>query len=232
MDNQIETAEKCKGGIITIDDPDYPHVLRDSTMCHPILYYKGQIEKFTEYKKSIAIVGSRKASTKSIEIAKSTAFDLAKKQWVIVSGMALGIDSSAHKGALEVNGLTIAVLGCGPDIIYPKNSKELYENISDRGLIISEFPFGTKIEDWKLRKRNKTIVAAALGAFVVESSFKGGAMNAVKACQEQKKKIFTLTSSSTFLADSTGNERIQKEIGGKGLNPDKTSIEIETALSK
>jgi DNA processing protein len=188
MEKQVELANKCNGGIITLDNPNYPEFLKKSSMCHPILYYKGKIRNFLNYSKSIGIVGSRKSINQSIKIAGDTATHLAKNHWVVVSGLALGIDSVAHKSALEAGGLTIAVLGCGPDIVYPSDSRNIYEKISEKGLIISEFPFGSKIDDWKLQKRNKTIVAASLAVFVVQSSEKGGAMNAVKACIEQKKK--------------------------------------------
>ncbi|MFC1880978.1 DNA-processing protein DprA [Thermodesulfobacteriota bacterium] len=230
MEKQIEMASKCGGGIVTIDDNSYPNVLKASSMCHPILYYKGNLNEFIQYEKAIAIVGSRKASIKSQEIARKTALELATKGWVIVSGLALGIDSSAHIGALQANGLTIAILGCGPDIIYPKDSKTIYEDISTKGVIISEFPFGTKIEDWKLRKRNKTTVAAAMGAFVVETAEKGGAMNAVKACKEQKKKVFTVAQESDYQEHLSGNKNIIDNFGGIPVNTENAVSEIEKAI--
>lgn len=230
MEKQLSLMEKCRGGIVTIDKGLYPKFLKSSTMCHPILYYKGNINKFADYKKAIAIVGSRKAINKSIEIAKNTAKDLVNDNWVIVSGLAFGIDSAAHTGALEGNGLTIAVLGCGPDVVYPSKSKEIYQFISERGLILSEFPFGTKVEEWKLRKRNKTIVAAALGAFVVQSTSKGGAMNAVKACQEQKKRIFTLIPIGSEKMFS-GNIKIREELSGISVTPENAPLDIRRVFT-
>ncbi|RMH03589.1 MAG: hypothetical protein D6704_12405 [Nitrospirae bacterium] len=192
MKKQLALADQCGGGILTLDSPDYPIFLRKSATSHAIIYYRGEIGKFKDYKKAVAIVGSREATEESKVIAEETAKELARRGWVITSGLANGIDAAAHKGALAAKGLTIAFLGCGPDVIYPAGSDNLNAEIADKGLILSEFPFGTKVEDWRLKKRNKTIVGAALGAFVVQTSKSGGAMNAVRGCREQKKPIFTL----------------------------------------
>jgi DNA processing protein len=210
-EKQIELASKFGAGILLLDDERYPKFLKESKMCHPILYYKGNIQKFRDYTNSLAIVGSRKALDRSMQIAKETAFSLAKSGWVIVAGMAKGIDTQAHIGALEARGRTIGVVGSGVDYIYPTENKNLYERMWENNLIVSEFPLGTKPEDWKLQKRNKTIVALARGIFVVQSSIKGGAMNAVKACFEQKKPIFTIKGGNT--ADFSGNAKILQDNG-------------------
>lgn len=214
-EKQAELAKKCGGKIVFLDDPEYPDFLKSSKMCHPVIYCIGDLKKFKKYNKSLAIVGTRGATDQSIEIAKTTAKNLAKKDWVIVSGMASGIDSAAHYGCIEGSGKTIAVLGCGPDIIYPPESKDLYEKMKDKHLILSEFPFGTRIEAWKLQKRNKTTVALTLGAFVVQTTVKGGSMNAVKACNEQKKKIFTVLHDKG--KDFSGNIKIA-DTGGLVVN--------------
>lgn len=229
-ENQSQLMEKCGGGIILLDDPLYPKYLKESTMCHPILYYKGNIAKFQHYTKSIAIVGSRNASLESLTTAEKTAKELGKNGWVIVSGMALGIDSAAHKGALEAKALTMAVVGCGADIVYPSKSGDLYNQIVDNGVIISEFPFGTKVDAVWLQKRNKTIVAAAHGTFVVQTADDGGAMNAVRGCKEQKKPIFTLTPREGDISFS-GNAKVLGEYKGMAVMSEAAHLDIERLLS-
>ncbi len=209
MKRQVDLAAECGGGILTFDDPKYPKMLQKSTMCHPLLYYIGSIEKFTYFDKSIAIVGTRAPAVESANLARRTAHDLASHGWVIVSGLAKGIDSKAHEGALDAQGKTIAVLGSGPEYVYPLESKELYARIKSKGLIVSEYPFGSKPEDWKLKKRNKTTVALSVATLVVETSPKGGTMNAVKACKEQKKKVFVFL--PTWPCDKSGNEKVVQD---------------------
>lgn len=231
MKKQLALADQCGGGILTLDSPDYPTFLKNSATSHAIIYYRGEIGKFKNYKKAVAIVGSREATDVSKVIAEETAKELARRDWVITSGLANGIDAAAHKGALAANGLTIAVLGCGPDVIYPAGSDSLNAQIADNGLILSEFPFGTKIDDWRLKKRNKTIVGAALGAFVVQTSKSGGAMNAVKGCQEQKKPIFTiepLPEDEMF----SGNAEILREFKGVKVTRENSAKVITDRLSR
>ena len=91
-----------------------------------------------------------------MKLARIVARELANDDWVIVSGMAEGIDSAAHEGALETHGNTIAVLGCGPDIVYPRKARSLYDQIREKGLLLSEYPLGTPISTLTLKKRNKT----------------------------------------------------------------------------
>lgn len=227
---QLQLMEKCGGGIVLLDDPHYPNYLKKSTMCHPILYYKGNIGKFQSYSKSIAIVGSRNASPESLAVAKKTSKKLGQDGWVIVSGMALGVDAAAHSGALEAKALTMGVVGCGADVVYPSKSRELYDQIVDNGVIISEFPFGTKVDAVWLQKRNKTIVAAAHGTFVVQTSEDGGAMNAVRGCKEQKKPIFTLAPKQGDKSFS-GNAKILEEFKGKVVGSDTAHSDIERFLS-
>lgn len=211
MAKQLKVASECGAGILLLEDASYPQFLKNSKMCHPILYYRGAIERFRDYTNGLAIVGSRKATQRSLEIARETAASLAKDDWVIVAGMAKGIDTEAHLGALESRGRTIGVLGSGVDNVYPAENRSLYERMRENNLIVSEFPLGTKPEDWKLQKRNKTIVALTRGAFVVQSSVKGGAMNAVRACHEQRKAIFTVRVEGN--AEFSGNAKILENSG-------------------
>ena len=152
MECQLNLANKCGGGILTLDDPCYPRILRNSKNPHPLLYYIGDIEKYVQIKSSIAIVGTEIPSDEFSFWAWNSAYDFASQGWAVVSGMANGIDSEAHKGSLQAKGKTIAVLGCGPDVIYPLEAKKLYHKIREKGLIVSEFPFGCEATEQAFKK--------------------------------------------------------------------------------
>ena len=208
---QLMRAENCGGRIVLLGDQDYPSFLHRSKMCHPILYCIGKLGNFSRYDKSIAILGTRKANEDSLSIANLVAKKLARQRWTIVSGMAKGIDASAHEGALDRGGRTIAVLGSGVDMPYPSEHRSLYNRIIENNLVCSEFPFSTRTNPIRLKKRNKTIVAFSLGAFVVQTSIKGGSMNAVKACKEQRKPVFSIQPDSSIRkepGDYSGNREI------------------------
>ncbi len=192
MQSQLERAARCHGTIVTLDDPLYPHLLGDSKFCHPIMYCIGDLAVLKDCDRFLAIVGTRQPAPESCAFARSIAGEFARHGWVVVSGLAKGIDTEAHRGALEAGGRTIAVLGCGPDVVYPRESAELHAEIARRGLILSEFPFGDHVDELKLKKRNKTIVAASRGTLLVESDVTGGAMNAVATCREQNKPLMTI----------------------------------------
>jgi DNA processing protein len=191
-EEQLELVANCGGTILMLDDPRYPRMLRESKMCHPIVYCRGDVDVFTDFEKSIGIVGTRQAANESLRLTTCCAHDLAEQGWVIVSGLALGIDSAAHEGALDAKGKTIAVMGCGPDVIYPKEEIRLYDDIVGTGLVISEYPFGMRVNPLNLKKRNKTTVALSAALFPVETGASGGARNAIDACEEQDKPVFTI----------------------------------------
>jgi DNA processing protein len=220
-EEQITRMRQGAGGIVLLDDDMYPKFLRNSKMCHPILFWKGNLMNLREYERSIAIVGSRSATKRSLKLAGEVARELSQRGWVIVSGMAKGIDAAAHQGALEVKGKTIAVQGGGVDVPYPPESKSLYAKILEENLIVSEYPFGTRPQALNLKKRNKTTVAFSLGAFVVQTAKDGGAMNAVIACKEQNKPIFTIRGKGK---DFSGNKEIIK---GGGIE-----VTVESAADR
>jgi len=192
MKRQLERAEKCGGTIVTLDDPLYPNFLANSNFCHAIIYCIGDLASVRGCDKVVAIVGTRYPAAESCEFARRIARELARCGWVVASGMAKGIDAEAHRGALDADGRTVAVLGCGPDVIYPRESVGLHRDIAARGLLLSEFPFGDRVDELKLKKRNKTIIATSRGIFLVESDVTGGAMNAVATCREQNKILMTI----------------------------------------
>lgn len=156
---------------------------------------------------SIAIVGARDASDYGRRISKKLSSDLSKRGVTIISGLAKGIDSCAHEGAYDKIGKTIAVLGCGIDIIYPKENEELYKNIiRSGGLIISEFPLGTKPEKDNFPKRNRLISGLSNGVVVVEAKAKSGALITVDCALEQGKNVFAVPGNiGSIYSEGTNN---------------------------
>lgn len=180
--------------IITPEDAYYPAIfiqLKDMPIC---LYVKGQIENYSSGQDTyVAVVGTRKSSDYGEYLAKRFASALAKAGCVVVSGMAIGIDSEAHEAALAVGGRTIAFLGCGVDIIYPPSNKALYEKIiRSGGLVISEFPPGMTVVKGLFRARNRLISGIAKTVLVVEGTKDSGALITARYALDQGKDVFIL----------------------------------------
>ena len=175
---------------LTLDDSEYPKNLKNIYDPPSILYSKGKLQQSDE--KSVAIVGTRKASRYGLATAKKLARDLASLGITIVSGLAAGVDTSAHEGALAVNGRTIAVLGCGVDIVYPPQNKSLMEQVTKNGSVVSEFSLGTEVEPWHFPLRNRIISGLSLGVIVVEGHYDSGAMITAKEALEQGREVFAV----------------------------------------
>ncbi len=172
---------------LTFEDKNYPQPLLNIYDPPSILYVKGDESLLNQ--KSIAIVGTRKASHYGKTMARKLAYELAAAGITIVSGLALGIDTAAHEGALEAKGKTIAVLGCGVDVIYPPSNKNLYSRIPT---IVSEFEPGTDVEGWRFPQRNRIVSGLSLGTIVIEGHYKSGAMITAKQALDQGREVFAL----------------------------------------
>lgn len=157
-----------------IGDPDYPQHLKNISCPPPILFYRGRHPG--EFIECVAIVGARKCTAYGERIAKEFSQKLSELSITVVSGMAFGIDASAHIGALQGNGSTIAVLGCGIDIPYPSRNKKIYEQIMERGSIVSEYPPGTPSLPRQFPARNRIISGLSKLVVVVEADKKSGAL--------------------------------------------------------
>lgn len=196
-EKEIERAEKSGIRLIAYTDKQYPESLKQLNDAPPILYALGNIE-LLNYPLSVAIVGARNASINGRKIASRIAYDLTENDVLTVSGMALGIDSAAHKGAMYAKnklGPTIAVLGTGIDVIYPAENKDIYKMIAEQGLIISELPFGTAAQISTFPRRNRIISALSAGTLVVEASLHSGSLITAKYALEQGKDIFAVPGS-------------------------------------
>jgi DNA processing protein len=190
LDEEIEKLEGSGISVLTLEDSDYPELLKNIYDPPPVLYFKGKLE--TENKKTLAIVGTRKASDYGIKTANRLAKELAQAGFSIVSGLALGIDAAAHCGALEAGSETLAVLGSGVDNVYPLSNRALAQDIVKRGALISEFPLGTPPERWHFPMRNRIIAGLSLGVIVVEGGYDSGSMITAKLALEQGREVFAV----------------------------------------
>ncbi|MCD6319222.1 MAG: DNA-processing protein DprA [Candidatus Desulfofervidaceae bacterium] len=176
--------------LITYADNRYPSLLKEIYDPPFLLYVKGNVELL--HTPCVAIVGTRRASFYGIKTATRLAVELAEAGITVVSGLARGIDTAAHKGALQAKGKTIAVLGCGMDIVYPPENKKIYADIARQGAIISEFPLGTPPVARNFPIRNRIITGLSLGVIVVEAALKSGSLITARLALEQGREVFAV----------------------------------------
>lgn len=209
LEQYIEYMKKYNIGMITIQDKDYPKELLHIYDAPAILYYKG--DKKLLHTDIIAMIGCRECSNYGKEVSIKFSYELAKKGITIISGMAKGIDSYSHIGCIKAGGKTIAVLGSGLDIIYPKENCLLYDEIlSAKGLILSEYVIGTKPSKLNFPARNRIISGLSNGVIVVEAKGKSGTLNTVDFALEQGKDIFVVPGNITS-TNSTGTNELIKQ---------------------
>ncbi|NQU95878.1 MAG: DNA-protecting protein DprA [Candidatus Omnitrophica bacterium] len=175
---------------ISISDNEYPAGLRNIFIPPEELFVNGEILPRDD--NAIAIVGTRRATRYGLEEAKKLSYDLALKGITIVSGMASGIDTAAHKGALAAGGRTIAVLGSGHDYIYPLENKKLYDEITRNGAVVTEHPGNTRPFPQNFPRRNRIISGLSKGVVVVEAPQKSGALITANFALEQGKEVFAM----------------------------------------
>ena len=205
---ELELIKRHKIDIITLNDVSYPPSLKAIYDPPPLLYVKGKIKR--EDKNAIAIVGSRRATTYGRLTAQRLSAQLAAQRITIISGMARGIDSEAHKGALAVGGRTVAVLGCGIDVVYPPENRALEERIASSGAVITEFPFGTRPFAGNFPKRNRIISGLSIGVIIVEAAQRSGALITARLALEQGREVFAVPGSTTS-PYSKGTHNLIKE---------------------
>lgn len=179
--------------LITWADPAYPALLKEIADAPPVLYAKGNLNALKG--KSLAIVGTRKPSFTGGETARYFARQLSEKGVVIVSGLALGIDAQAHQGCLDEDGITIAVMGTGIDRIYPYRHQSLAEKISQKGLLLSEFPLKTSPIAGHFPRRNRIISGLSLATMVIEAAIKSGSLITARLALEQNRDVLAVPGS-------------------------------------
>lgn len=203
-----EYIQKNNIHLINITDKNYPELLKEIYDPPITLFYKGDTTLLSE--KAFSVVGCRAATTYGNLMSKEIAYKLAKENILIVSGLAKGIDASAHNGALLANGKTIAVLGCGVDIPYPVQNIKLYKEIIEKGLVISEYIVGTKPEAGNFPARNRIISGLSKGLLVVEAKQKSGSMITVDFALEQGRNVYAIPGNINSPNSNGTNELIKQ----------------------
>ncbi len=187
---ECERLEANWAQLVTFADAAYPDLLRWLPDPPPVLYVRGEL--LPEDKLAMAVVGSRRPSHYGQLMAKRFGAELAEHGFTVVSGLARGIDSLAHQGALQAGGRTIAVLGCGVNRIYPAEHRRLYDAVRDQGAVVSEFAFDTKPDRWNFPRRNRIISGLSLGVLVVEASDRSGSLHTAHHAVEQGREVFAV----------------------------------------
>ena len=189
----LDWLKKDNAHIVTLADETYPQKLLEISNPPAILYAIGNLKWLNH--PAIAMVGSRSATPQGEKNAEDFAQSLCDQGLCVVSGMALGIDGAAHRGALKSNGATIAVVGTGLDIVYPARHRDLAHKIAERGLIISEFPLGTPSKAQNFPRRNRIISGLSLGCLVVEANIDSGSLITARLAAEQGREVFAIPGS-------------------------------------
>jgi DNA processing protein len=189
---EIDRAAREGVSIVTVKDPGYPERLRSIYDYPPLLYIKGTL---TPEDIPVAVVGSRNASPYGRFVTERLCRELALRGVTIVSGLARGIDTCAHRGALAGRGRTIAVMGCGIDVIYPLDNRKLHGDIVSNGAVVTEFPFGTEPDRPHFPARNRIISGMSLGVLIVEAGEKSGSLITARCALEQGREVFAVPGS-------------------------------------
>jgi DNA processing protein len=179
--------------LITLADEEYPRMLLQTADPPPVLFAKGQLDCLLQ--PAIAIVGSRNPTPQGEKNAHDFAQTLAQFNMTVVSGLALGIDAAAHRGALAGKGYTIAVVGTGLDIVYPAKHRDLAHEIVKQGLILSEFALGVPSLPQNFAQRNRIISGLSIGCLVVEASLQSGSLITARFASEQNREVFAIPGS-------------------------------------
>jgi len=192
---------------ISINDAEYPQILKKIHSPPKALYINGSFKEEDDF--AVAIVGSRRASRYGIEMSEKLGYDLALGGVTVVSGMARGIDSAAHRGALKANGRTIAVMGSGHGHIYPAENKELYKKIAEAGAVISEFEDDVSPLPRNFPIRNRIISGLTLGIVIVEAAKNSGALITADFALEQGREVFAVPGKISSITSKGTHELIK-----------------------
>jgi len=207
-EKEMEAAAKAECRLLAYASDDYPPLLKQIPDSPLVLYVRGDAKALAQH--ATAIVGTRRPTAYGSAVAHRLAHDLAQRQLVVVSGMARGIDSVAHRGALEAQGKTVAVFGSGIDVIYPRENRRLAENIIASGAIVSELPLGTAPAPENFPIRNRIISGLSLGVVVVEAAEYSGSLITARLAADQNREVFAVPGNITS-AQSFGPNHLIKQ---------------------
>jgi DNA processing protein len=193
--------------VVTFTSADYPKSLFEIPDPPPFLYVRGELRS---HETSIAIVGSRRATAYGLQTTARLAGSLAGQGVAVISGMARGVDTAAHKGALAAGGRTVGVLGCGIDKIYPPENRILFQEMAEKGCLVSEFPLGTLPLAENFPRRNRIISGLSRGVLVVEAAENSGSLITAQYALEHGRDVFAVPGNISF-ATSRGSNRLIKQ---------------------
>ena len=207
-DDYLKQVTTFEGEYLTIVDENYPERFKKIYRPPLVVFYRGEIALLDELDATISVVGTRHPSDYGIKMATLLVKGLVKHHFIIVSGLAKGIDAAAHQTTLQEGGKTIAVLGCGIDYVYPRENKELYEQIVTSGLILSEYPLSTRPSKEFFPQRNRLVAALSQGVLVVEASYRSGTLITVGASLSHGGDIYCVPSRAD---EESGTNRLIKD---------------------
>lgn len=208
VDSEITRVEACGARLITFYDREYPTLLKEIADPPCLLYARGRAAHGEA--PAIAIVGTRHPSHYGLRMAELLGNDLAAMGASIVSGLARGCDMAAHKGALKAGGHTVAVLGTGVDVVYPRENKKLYDEIAEKGLVLSEFPMGTGPAKHTFPLRNRIISGLSLGVVVIEAPLRSGSLMTARLSLDCGREVMAVPGQATS-GKSAGTNKLIKE---------------------
>ena len=208
LDAEMEKLERYKVKVITCEDPPYPSRLREIYDYPPVLYVRGNLPSQDEPR--LAVVGTRRPTIYGRQVTEEIVADLARSEITIVSGLARGIDSVAHRTTLDTGGKTLAVFASGLDIVYPGENAKLAQAIMEHGALISEYPLGVKPKAENFPLRNRIMSGLSLGVLVVEAGEKSGALITARQAVEQNREVFAIPG-SILSPMSKGTNRLIQE---------------------
>lgn len=238
LKRSCEAAEKllreneCQGiGVMTYFDEIFPSCLREIDKSPVVLYYKGDLGVLK--KPALAVIGTRKPTENGIKAGRYFSGEFAKRGFNIVSGLAIGCDTSAHEGAIAVGGVTTAILGNGLDSVYPEENKTLADLIlANGGLLLSEYPIGTRVSRFSLVERDRLQAGLSKATLVVQTSVNGGTMHASRATLQSSKPLYAVRfKSELYLKNVAGNQYLV-ENGASWITSSDDLNEIENSIKK
>ena len=204
----LDFCERENVGLLTPDSKHYPSPLMRITGRPPVIYYKGRLPDFTAHP-TIGVVGTRDVTPYGSSSAYTIAHDLASAGAIVVSGLALGTDTASHRGALDASGHTVAFLGCGIDVVYPKENAKLMQEMMTRGTVMTDYPPGSRPEGWHFPIRNRLISGISHGILVVEAPDKSGALITASHALKQGKLLYAVPGKVGELASVGTNKLIR-----------------------
>jgi DNA processing protein len=207
-DAEIDALNKYKVKAIPCNSAEYPSRLKEIHDYPPLIYVRGSL--LAEDECCLSVVGTRRVTSYGRQVTEELVTDLARNKITIVSGLAKGVDSIAHRTALENNGRTIAVLGNGLDIVYPAENAGLARDIIEKGALISEYPLGTRPKADNFPRRNRIMSGISLGVLVIEAGEKSGALITAEQALEQNREVFAVPGSILSPASKGSNNLLQQ----------------------